>query len=189
MSLSDLASLGSFVSGLAILISLIFLFFQLRQIGEQIRQAERNQQASIRTTRAWRTMDSLIGMFEPSAAEAFMMGGVGDEEMSPTQHAQYALMCQSRLINLEDAFYQHKDGLLAETAFSSLIATLRAAFSQPGLRAGWQILRAQFAGEFVQFIDHLIAETPVATPSRSMSDLSAQWKAAFATERAEAKPI
>jgi hypothetical protein len=182
-----LASLGSFVSGLAILISLIFLYVQLRQIGEQIRQTERNQQASIRTTRAWRSMDSLIGLYEPSAADAFSMGSVGAEDMSPTQLGQYGCICLSRFFNIEDAFYQHKEGLLAETAYSNVMATLRAGFSQPGLRAGWQILRGQFAGEFVQFMDELVAETPVA-PLRSMSDLSAQWKAAFATEKAKATP-
>jgi hypothetical protein len=37
MTLSDLAALGSFVSGLAVLVSLIFLWFQLRQMNEQIR--------------------------------------------------------------------------------------------------------------------------------------------------------
>jgi hypothetical protein len=39
MSLSDLAALGSFVSGLGVLVSLVFLYFQLRQIGVQVKQA------------------------------------------------------------------------------------------------------------------------------------------------------
>lgn len=33
MSRSDLASLGSFVSGFAVLVSLVFLYFQLRQMN------------------------------------------------------------------------------------------------------------------------------------------------------------
>ena len=41
MSLTDLASLGSLVSAIAVLISLIYLSLQ-------VKQAERNQQASIR---------------------------------------------------------------------------------------------------------------------------------------------
>jgi hypothetical protein len=47
MSLSDLASLGSFVSGFAVLISLIYLSLQ-------VRQTKRNQQIAIRHSRASR---------------------------------------------------------------------------------------------------------------------------------------
>ena len=43
MSLSQLAEIGSFTSGVAILASLIFLYFQLRQINQQVKQAEKNQ--------------------------------------------------------------------------------------------------------------------------------------------------
>jgi hypothetical protein len=52
MSLTDLASIGSLVSGVAVLVSLIYLSLQ-------VKQAERNQQASIRlgpapSTSSWR---------------------------------------------------------------------------------------------------------------------------------------
>ena len=48
MSLSELAEIGSFISGVAVLTSLIFLYFQLRQINQQVKQAEKNQQSAIR---------------------------------------------------------------------------------------------------------------------------------------------
>lgn len=47
MSLSDLAALGSFFSGFGVLVSLVFLYFQLEQIGSQVKQAEKNQRALI----------------------------------------------------------------------------------------------------------------------------------------------
>ena len=45
MTLADLAALGSFVSGFAVLVSLVFLYFQLRQLNAQVLQGERNQRA------------------------------------------------------------------------------------------------------------------------------------------------
>src|SRR5215469_1497977 len=65
MPLSDLASLGSFVSGVAVLISLVFLYFQVRQVTAQVRQAERNQQASIRHTRVSRSVQLQLEISEP----------------------------------------------------------------------------------------------------------------------------
>ena len=44
MSLFDLASIGSLVSGVAVLVSLVYL-------SVQVKKAERNQQASIRAAR------------------------------------------------------------------------------------------------------------------------------------------
>src|SRR5215472_11229819 len=68
MSLSDLASLGSFVSGAAVLASLVFLFFQMRQMTEQVRQTERNQRATINQERIAQYSDRLLRWSEPSLA-------------------------------------------------------------------------------------------------------------------------
>jgi len=62
MTLSDLAALGSFVSGVAILVSLVFLYFQLRQVYAQIRLAERNQQATIQQDRYGRVFEVNLAM-------------------------------------------------------------------------------------------------------------------------------
>ena len=185
MSLSDLAALGSFVSGFAVLVSLVFLYFQLGQIGAQIKQAEKNQQASIASIRATRLIDTMNAMLEPSAADAFYMGMAGTEDMSPTQVRQFSLACFARFSNAEDSFLQHKDGLLSEGAFSSFVTKLKASFSAPGYRTAWQILRNQFGGGFVEFVDKLIAETPV-TSAIDPSRLMARWMAGFASEKAKA---
>jgi flagellar biosynthesis/type III secretory pathway M-ring protein FliF/YscJ len=58
MSLSDLAALGSFISGVAVLASLVFLFFQMRQMTEQVRQSERNQRALMQQGRSMRGMET-----------------------------------------------------------------------------------------------------------------------------------
>ena len=57
MSLTDLASLGSFISGVAVLLSLIFLYYQLRQLRAQVRQAEKYQQTLVKQARTSRVME------------------------------------------------------------------------------------------------------------------------------------
>ena len=182
MSLSDLASLGSFVSGVAVLISLVFLYFQLRQIGAQVIQAEKNQRASMRAERASRTIAVIQPLLEPSAADAMYKGMAAEEQMSRTEVTQFSLFCLSRFYNLEDAFAQHADGLLDETAFANLTANLRYAFSsQPGFRTAWNIHRNQFdvGGDFVGFVDGLAGASLVSGP-----DTIARYREGFAAERA-----
>ena len=99
MSLSDLAALGSFINGLAVLVSLVFLYFQLKQIGAQVKQAEKNQQATIRQGRTARLVEILTRGTDPSVAEAITMASWGDEKMTITQlaqsiHPSHNLLCR-----------------------------------------------------------------------------------------------
>jgi hypothetical protein len=74
MTLSDLAALGSFVSGVAVMVSLVFLYFQVRQVNLQVRQAERNQRATIAQVRAGRSVEAILTQTDASVAAAFRRG-------------------------------------------------------------------------------------------------------------------
>jgi hypothetical protein len=182
MSLSDLASLGSFVSGVAVLASLVFLYFQLRQVNLQVRQTERNQQALIRQNRATRVVDLNMRRAEASLIDAIRKGQNGDDDITPTELAQYRYNCVAMFFNLEDTYYQHEEGLLNDAAFTSFVLGLRSLFGQMGMQVMWETNRPSFPADFVQFIDKIIAETRVAPPV----DALAIWKAAIAAKRATA---
>src|SRR5262245_3961694 len=184
MSLSQLGEIGSFVSGVAILTSLIFLYFQLRQINKQVKQAEKNQQSVIRQARAGRSIGIALTGTEPSLADAFIKGAFGDEDISLTQQSQFSAVCRAIIINSEDTFYQHKDGLLDEASFIGFVAGMKGTMRYPGFRAQWKSVRRNHGTEFVEFMDKLIAETPVAP----RIDILARWGASVAAEKAKASP-
>jgi hypothetical protein len=178
MTLSDLASIGSFISGLAVLVSLVFLYFQLRQVGAQVQQAERNQQASIRQGRATRVVELNLAATEPSLADVLAKGVAGATSMTNTQLTQLSLFCRATFLNGEDSFFQHKDGLLSDASFASYTGGMRATFSMPGFRVQWKYQRGIFASEFVAFMDKLVADAPKVAPV----DRVAQWNADIAVE-------
>jgi hypothetical protein len=180
MSLADLASLGSFVSGFAVLVSLPFLYVQMRQIGAQIVQTERNQRAAIRSERTSRSVEAMIALLDPSAADAISLGNMASPDMTVTQLRQYGSFCLLRFTAAEDSFDQHTEGLLSDSAFEGMVTTLRRALRSPGFRSVWRIQRPTFQGGFVQFMDRLLAETEV----QHVPDYAELYKAAFAAEKA-----
>ncbi len=182
MSLSDLASLGSFVSGLAVLVSLIFLYFQLRQVNAQVQQAERTQQATIRHTRAARIVDIALASAQPSWAEAVRKGTHGDLDISATQLWQFTNYMVARLSNAEDAFYQYREGAFDKAAFDRFVVRMKMMLNATGMRAMYKSQRPNFGCEFVAFMDKLLSEVSVAPAV----DLLAQWKAGVAAERSQA---
>jgi hypothetical protein len=186
MSLSDLASLGSFVSGVAVLISLIFLYFQLRQLGQQVRQAERNQQASIRHSRVTRNVDILLARVDPGLINAWQHGIRDPDKLTETEAAQFLGMCRANFWALEDAFYQHEEGLLNEDAWSTVLATNRTLIGIPGYRVAWKAgVRRGYAGRFRDFVDDLAARASLepATPAITVDVLKAVYAAETAGER------
>ena len=72
MSLMDLASIGSFMSGVAVVVSLVYLALQ-------VRQAQKNQRALMQQGRAARICDLLLRLSEPSMASTYRKALRGEE--------------------------------------------------------------------------------------------------------------
>jgi len=176
MSLSDLASLGSFVSGFAVLISLIYLALQ-------VRQTERNQQISIRHSRVSRTVELHLALADPALADAWLHGSGSPQEITQTELSQFINLCRALCFHFEDSFYQREEGLLNDAAFETVVAGVRFLSRSPGFRAAWGITRPNFGGRFLDFMDRLVAGSAVEPPV----DLSLEaWKVAFASEASRA---
>ncbi|HXJ19184.1 MAG TPA: hypothetical protein VMT03_03050 [Polyangia bacterium] len=174
MSLSDLASLGSFVNGLAVLISLIYLALQ-------VRQTKRNQQIAIRHSRATRIVELQLALADSAVAEAWLRGSASPREITQTELGQYINLCRALFFHFEDSFYQREEGLLNDDAFETVVAGARLSARSPGWRAAWKMARPNFGGRFRDFMDGVVAGSAAEPPL----DLSVEtWKVAFASEAA-----
>ncbi len=172
MSLSDLAAVGSFVSGLAVLTSLIYLSLQ-------VRQSERNQQISIRHSRVSRTVELHRSLADPAIAAAWIRGSSNASEITQTELTQYISLCRAFFFHFEDSFYQRQEGLLNDAAFETVVAGARMLARSPGLRAAWKLARSNFGGPFLAFMDDVVAKSA----TEPAPDLSVEaWQQAVAAE-------
>src|SRR5881296_316469 len=103
MSLSDLASIGSLVSGVAVLISLIYLTLQVRQAG-------RSQRALMQQGRANRVADTCLRIAEPGLSRVFNKAMSGDDNLTPEELEQFMNICRAGFLSGEDSFLQHRSG-------------------------------------------------------------------------------
>ena len=93
---------------------------------------------------------------------------------------QFSAVCRATIINSEDTFYQHKDGLLDEASFVGFVAGMKGTLRYPGFRAQWKSARRNHGTEFVEFRDKLVAEIPVAP----RVDILARWAVSVGAEKA-----
>lgn len=169
MSLSDLASIGSFVSGLAVLISLIYL-------AVQVQQAERNQKAQIQQGRAARMVDLQLHLAEPNNADVLLRGLNGEEFKSALDLQRFRNLAMAVFYSVEDTFLQHKNGLLDDSEFDGFRMRMAGLFANTGFRAIWGDMRLFHGRGFREFFDD-IARTSTVPPSANALE---RWRESLA---------
>jgi hypothetical protein len=155
MSLTDLASLGSFVSGFAVLISLIYLALQ-------VRQAEKNQRAIIHQGRTAQTADRLFRGSEPARIKSNLKFLLGREPTTEElEFQQFMTMFSVSFREMQDVFFQHDIGLLDEAALNNNMGVLRGLLATPAGKAVWRIARPVYDPHFVERVDAIERSMPV----------------------------
>jgi hypothetical protein len=173
MSLSDLASLGSFISGIAVMGSFVFLALQMRQ-------ANLNQRSQMQQARAARVIDSMYRRLDPHLSEIFERGNRGDLTLSDAQVEMFASAAFTSFVTWEDTYLQHRAGTLDPASWKTDEARIRLVLSTPAYRALWRTSRIYFTGDYLDFVDKILRDTKVVLPSNAAS----LWKTYIAEEMA-----
>lgn len=153
MSLTDLASLGSFVSGIAVLVSLIYLSLQIRQNTHLHR-------ATAHKVRADFVTEFLQQQLDPSVAAAVLRGVAGDSSMSEVEFTQFNAITHAWFVGMSELYWLHDQGVLDEDTFTGSDTALRLRLQSPGVRAVWQIVKPMMPEPFRVNVDKVIAENP-----------------------------
>jgi len=169
MSLSDLASIGSFVSGLAVLISLIYL-------AVQVQQAERNQKAQIQQGRAARMVDLQLHLAEQNNADVMLRGLSGEEFKSALDLQRFRNLAMAVFYSVEDTFLQHKNGLLDDSEFDGFRMRMAALFANTGFCAIWSELRLFHGRAFREFFDEIARTSSVPASANALE----RWRESLA---------
>src|SRR5579859_6744204 len=118
MSLSDLASVGSFVSGVAVLFSLIYLALQLRQ-------SARNQMATIHHDRMAH-IQNWMGPISVShqATDVLMRGRNGDVTLNPAECTQFLYMQYNEFLFYQEYYQMRLDGMVDGERYDQVMKLL-----------------------------------------------------------------
>lgn len=129
MSLSDLASIGSLVSGIAVLVSLVYL-------AQQTRQNSKHTRALIQQGRLERITDQQMRLADGDLAAAWLIANGVEATPAAVQRRQFQQQCVAYYVGWDDTLSQYDEGLVSEEQFArfrgQMVNLLRAS---PGMRA------------------------------------------------------
>lgn len=171
MSLSDLAAVGSFVSGIAVVFSFIFL-------GIQVRQSNRNQRSIIQQARTARNVESLQKMAEQPISELLAQAESNPQGLDAAKIWSLYGYGAAIFWSYEDTYMQFKAGTLHEGSWQSDLATLQRIMAFPFLRVIWRMAREGMDRDYRDYVDSVMREI-APDPSARFSDL---FKAFLAEE-------
>jgi len=173
MSLSDIASIGSLISGLAVLISLVYL-------SVQVRQAERNQRAVMNQGLIGRMVDNVFHLVDPTLADLHFKAMMDVEDRSGTEVLRLMNVAIAMICPAMDAWVQREAHLIDDRMFAIAMRPVRTMFSAPVYRAIWPMVRGAFPRGFGEAFEKELSSIPL---REEPIDLAAQLQANLASLR------
>lgn len=135
MSLTDLASIGNFVSGIAVVISFFFLGFQMRQNTKAVKAAASQAHAA--------NFQQVIApaIVDASMARIWRLGLADIQNLSDDERVRFYVLLSSLFRFYEAARLQWLDGQLHKEHWENVEFQVADFAQQPGVQAYWSMRR------------------------------------------------
>lgn len=155
MSLETLANTGELVSAIAVVISLVYLAYQVRQNTRALR-TENYARALDRVAAIQARLSS-----DPALTRVFNRGAVEPASLTPEERIQFTWAFYEMFGAFEFMFHQSEMGALPGEVWQRWSDTMSWWLSLPGVDVWWRARPAPFSADFSAFVEERLRAGPV----------------------------
>ena len=147
MTLDQLASIGEFMGGIAVVISLVYLAIQIRSNTETER------------TSTYQSIVSDFGALNntmastPELSHLFVQAMENYHQLSSDQKSRISQLFFQCFRYFENMFYQHKKGYLDDEVWTGWKRLMLTYYSSPGFQTWWEHRRDVYSEPFAIFLE------------------------------------
>ena len=149
--LSEWANVAEVISAVAVIVSLLYVGYQINENTAEIRAANRQElvNRSHTATMGFATSPELSGVMAKVAA---------GEALDQVEETQYAYAVRTVLYDVQEAFLLHQEGRLDEGYWKTRHALISEYLSKPAASEIYDQIRSRglLHGEFVRWVDGVI---------------------------------
>ena len=154
MNWEALGAIAELAGALGVIASLFYVASQIRRNSAAL-EASTNQAVTDAT------QQRLLAPAEnPSLAAALANSRIDFGALTPTERVQLAFFSRAVFRGIQNAFFQHRQGLLSEAAWQDYQLIIRNNLRRPDVPLWWDTERDTFEDEFAAYVDTLLAELP-----------------------------
>jgi hypothetical protein len=158
--LSNIANIATIIESIAVVASVLFIAYQLRQSTQLAKVA--NTQALVEISSPF----NLQLIQDRRMAEFWVRGSQDYEQMDTVDQYRYKSMLIWWLILQENVYYQSKEKLLDHLVYSAWDRDLRTFVHKQHLSKFWPELKSDFHMEFGAYVDRLVEEEQKQTSAK-----------------------
>ena len=154
LDLETLANLGELVSAIAVVVSLVYLAYQVRQSTHSLRTEN--------YSRALERVSALQARLGSDAAFAAVVtrGAIDPSRLTAEERVQFTWTFYEMFGALEFMFHQSESGALPREVWERWSDTLAWWISLPGVQAWWLARPAPFSASFTSHVDGRLQSGP-----------------------------
>jgi hypothetical protein len=162
VTLNELGSLGEFISGLGVLITLVYLALQIRHNTRAVRSSM--HQDMVEST--LRIAESLSD--NESVSRIVLKADEDYDNLTREEFLRFEAYAERVLGNFESVFYSYRNSMIEEDLWESWESSCLADISRGAMRRYWQEERPLHLRDFMDFIDNFYRTHPE-SDSKSVS--------------------
>ncbi len=146
MNIETLGSLGEFIGSIAVLVTLIYLAIQTRQ---SVKASQQKSHSDILARR-----QQLFRLLTEDREFIEIWGkGCTRQPLDAIDAQRFTTFAVSFASHVQDAYVQHRAGLISEEIWEAELSLLAPTFTQPGFRDWWEHGQQFLTSEFVAVVE------------------------------------
>jgi hypothetical protein len=158
MNWDAIGATGEVLGAIAVVVSLVYLAFQIRQNTRQIDENTKAAQAAAFDSSIAHTFKARQAIVENSdVARIYLEGSNDPDSLSDEDRVRYRLIMHNTLWSLWNMQSQSRVGDLASETWNAQLATLKRIISTEGFRWFWGNYSQEFGASFQKIVDDLAA--------------------------------
>jgi hypothetical protein len=161
LSWQDIGSLGELIGAIAVVISLVYLAYQIRQNTSQIDQNTKAVRAAAIDSSISHAMAVRQAVFENvDLPRIFLTGSADPEALSEEELLRYRLLLHNVLWSIWNIFSQSRYAELSSETWDAQIPLMRRILSTKGGQWFWSNYAHEFEASFQETVSEVLPEPP-----------------------------
>ena len=161
MTLNELGSLGEFISGLAVVVTLIYLALQIRHNTRAVRSSMHHDMIES-TLRIAESMSD-----NPDVGRIVLKANEDYDNLTREEFIRFEGYAERVFSNFESVFYSYRNSMIEQDLWESWEASYLSDLSRKAIRRYWHDERPQHLRDFMDFVDQKYRTHPAGDSQRS----------------------
>jgi heme/copper-type cytochrome/quinol oxidase subunit 1 len=154
VTLNELGSLGEFISGLAVVVTLIYLALQIRHNTRAVRSSMHQDmvESTLRIAESMSDNEN-VGRIVLKANEDY-------DNLTREEFIRFEAYAERVFSNFESVFYSYRNAMIEQDLWESWEASYLSDLSREAIRRYWHDERPQHLRDFMDFVDQYYRTHP-----------------------------